>query len=320
MIEMRGFALQDVKQRKIATQIWNAACGADLAIGERFMAYNTRPNPHITQSGQLAVLDGQPVGFVLASAVTSGWLAASPPEGHIDAVAVLPDARKKGVGTALLAWAEETLRSLNCVSARLGASQRPFVPGVPSELGSAAFFVQHGYVPSAGYERTWDMTHDLREYATPSSGMKASGVVVRPAQPGDEPAMLSFLQREFHGGWQYDAEVLLAEGLRLSDYVLLWSERGVDGCCLVTFEDSYRPLDRFYMQRLPHPWGQLGAIGVSADRRGLGYGGALLDGGLRHLRDGGVRGCIIDWLVLVDFYAKFGFKTFREYEMMSKVL
>ena len=29
----------------------------------------------------------------------------------------------------------------------------------------------------------------------------------------------------------------------------------------------------------------------------------MLDGGLRYLRDGGVRGCVIDWLVLVDFYA-----------------
>lgn len=305
---------------RAATQLWNGACGADLAISERFMAFNTRPNSHISQEGRLAYADGQPVGFVLSSAVTSGWLAEAPSAGHIDALVVLPGARGIGIGSALLRWAEGWLRELGCANGRLGSSPRTFVPGVPTELESKDFFTQRGYTPSQGYEVTYDMAHDLRDYVTPSSGMKAQGVRVRPAQLGDEGALLEFLKREFHGGWEYDAQVLLSEGLRVSDYVLLWSERGVDGCCLITFEDSYRPLDRFYMHRLPHPWGQLGAIGVSADRRGLGYGGALLDGGLRTLRDGGVRGCIIDWLVLVDFYAKFGFTPYRRYEMLSKNL
>jgi len=72
------------------------------------------------------------------------------------------------------------------------------------------------------------------------------------------------------------------------------------------------------MHRLPKPWGQLGPIGVSKDARGKGYGGALLDAGLRYLRDQGVRGCVIDWTDLVDFYGKFGFKPYREYAILAK--
>jgi predicted N-acetyltransferase YhbS len=74
------------------------------------------------------------------------------------------------------------------------------------------------------------------------------------------------------------------------------------------------------MHRLPRPWGQLGPIGVSQDTRGKGYGGALLDAGLRYLRDQGVRGCVIDWTDLVDFYGKFGFKPYRKYQMLIKTL
>ena len=55
-------------------------------------------------------------------------------------------------------------------------------------------------------------------------------------------------------------------------------------------------------------------------RRGKGYGAALLDGGLRYLKDAGIAGCVIDWTGLLDFYGKFGFKPYREYLMLGKAL
>jgi GNAT superfamily N-acetyltransferase len=164
------------------------------------------------------------------------------------------------------------------------------------------------------------MARDLAGYATPATALKAKGVSVRPAEPHDKDALLGFLKREFPGGWYWECLQLLEAGSRISDYVILLSERGVDGALLVTFEDSYRPMDRFYPHRLPRPWGQLGSVGVSADCRGSGYGAALMDGALRYLHARGVRGCVIDWLVIVDFYGKFGFEVFRQYEMVGKDL
>ena len=61
-------------------------------------------------------------------------------------------------------------------------------------------------------------------------------------------------------------------------------------------------------------------IGVSADRRGHGYGAALLDAGLRRLHDNGINGCVIDWTGLVDFYARFGFERYRSYTMLARSL
>ena len=113
---------------------------------------------------------------------------------------------------------------------------------------------------------------------------------------------------------------MLREGGRITDHVLIWSERGVEGDCRVTFENSERPLERFFMHSLPRPWGQLGSIGVSADCRGKGYGGALLNAGLRYLRECGVRGCVIDWTTLLDLYGKFGFRPYHEYIALGKFL
>jgi beta-N-acetylhexosaminidase len=305
-----------------ATAVWNAACGPDLSFGERFMQYNTSPafwnRPGRAQAGRLAWRDGRAVGFALASVVLAGTSPAEPPTGHIDALAVLPEAQRRGLGRQLAAWAEGWLGGQGCRSCVPGASFRTFVPGPPVELGSAGFFRRLGYAPNAGYERCVDMAADLRDYATPDTARKARGVLARPARPADEDALLGFLKREFPTGWYHECRELLDAGSRISDYVILESARGVDGCLLTTFEDSYRPLDRFYPHRLPRPWGQLGSVGVSADCRGQGYGAALMDGALRCLRDRGVRGCVIDWLVIVNFYARFGFGVHRSYDMLSK--
>ncbi len=141
---------------------------------------------------------------------------------------------------------------------------------------------------------------------------------VRPAQPGEEDALLAFFQREFPGRWRFEFQEHLRGGGRISDYLILLTDAGVEGFCQLTFEDSLRPLDRFFMHGLPRPWGQLGPIGVSKACRGRGYGAALLDAGLRRLRDAGVDGCVIDWTSLLDFYGKFGFRPYRQYEMLVK--
>ena len=304
-----------------ATGIWNAACGADLSISERFMRYNTdpafwRPAEGKWHAGRVAVLDGRAAGFVLASVLKEPY-AAAPYGGHLDAIAVLPEYQRRGIGRALMGWAEGWMRAQGCERFVPGSSFRTFVPGPPAELGTQAFFQRLGYALNTGYKCV-DMAHDLAEYATPPTSTKAKSVEARPARPEDADALLGFLKREFPGGWYYECVELLKAGGRVEDYVLLWSERGVDGCLLVTFEDSLRPLDRFYPHRLQRPWGQLGAVGISADCRGQGYGAVMMDGALRYLKSRGVRGCVIDWLVIVDFYAKLGFQVYRAYDMLSK--
>jgi predicted N-acetyltransferase YhbS len=202
----------------------------------------------------------------------------------------------------------------------VGASLRPFIPGVPEELNSTGFFTRHGYGTKPEWmTREWDVAANLATYEPPRTVREIDGLV-RPAQPRDYEAILRFLQREFPGRWRYNFEQSIAEGTRIADFMVLWTERGVDGCCMLTFEDSHHPIERFYPYRLPRPWGQLGSIGVSEDRRGQGFGAALLNAGLRRLHNNGVNGCVIDWTDLLDFYGKFGFTPYRSYLILSKPL
>lgn len=301
---------------RAAVDIWNAACGGDLAISERFAAFNLQPCRGEVMEGRLATVDGEPAGFVVASALRGEPLVNSHGEGWVCAIAVAPQAQAQGIGGGLLTWAEEWLQTQGCTRVRLGGSLRPFAPGIPEETNAAAFFARRGYDQVYAAH---DMAANLATYAPPPT-VREVDAAARPAQRGEEEVLLAFLRREFPGRWRYEAEEFLATGGRIGDFMLLWTARGVDGCCRMTFEDSAWPMERFYPYRLPRPWGQVGSIGISADCRGKGYGAYLLDAALRRLHDNGVNGCVIDWTGLVDFYGKFGFEVYRSYRCTTRDL
>lgn len=309
------FRATDAAHADLVTDLWLRACGEQLAISPRFVSYSLQPSPGGRLAAVIAREGETPVGFVSASLLVDDAAASPPDLGYLDAIAVVPEAQRQGVGSALLAWAEGWLVGQGCRRVTVGTGLRPFVSGVPVELGTSDFFAAHGYVPRE--QTVWDVAADLSDYTPPPTVKEIDGQV-RPAQPRDYDALLTFLRREFGGRWRYEFETYVSGGGRIADYMVLWTERGVDGCCILTFEDSLRPIERFFPYRLPRAWGQLGSIGVSADRRGRGYGAALMDAGLRRLHNTGVNGCVIDWTTIVDFYAKFGFTPYREYVQMGK--
>ncbi|MFN2203738.1 MAG: GNAT family N-acetyltransferase [Caldilineaceae bacterium] len=307
--------------RSIAS-IWSTACGNCFTISPSFVAYNLDAAPGLEQEGRLSVGElGTPAGFVVVSRLTGDPGTSPPTHGWIDAIAVLPECQEQGHGASLLQWAEEWLVERGGTDVTLGCGLRTFTPGVPPDTLSAPFFMGRGYRvrETAAEGLVWDVAADLSAYATPATVREIPGQV-RPAAPGDHEALTNFLDREFPGRWRFEAVDYLARGGRIGDFMLLWTDDGVDGFCQLTFEDSPRPLERYYPYGLPRPWGQLGAIGVSASVRGRGYGAAVLDAGLRRLRDNGVRGCVIDWTDLLGFYGKFGFSQYREYLQLNKKL
>jgi GNAT superfamily N-acetyltransferase len=313
------FDLDNSEQIEWLAALWNSAVGEEMPISSGFVHFNTRPVTGGAQAGQIALdAEDRPVGFVLVSAHPGAPAAMSREVGWIDAIAVAPPFQRQGIGSALLAWAEDWAREQGCQRVTLGGSLRPFLPGVPTELGTTAFFAANGYVPSWDDGIVWDVARNLADY-TPPRGLDTLPCAARPATPGDKDALLGFLEREFPGRWFFECKEVLQNGGRISDYMLLWTEDGVQGACRLTFEDSVWPIERFYPYQLPRPWGQLGSIGIAETARGRGFGLALLDGGLRRLHNNGVNGCVIDWTTITDFYAKVGFEKYRSYQQMRKV-
>lgn len=294
--------------------LWNAACGTDLAINARLAEFNANPATGAIQSGLIAMSAGEDIGFILASALPNDPQTSLQEVGWIDAIAVTPRFQRQGIGRELLDWAEDWLRQNGCARARLGGGLRPFAPGLPVELGNVAHFVTLGYVET---RRVWDVARDLTNYP---SNQSRNQLCIRPAQPKDSDPLLEFFRREFPGRWRFEFEEFLRERGEMTDYQLLFISNCISGFARLTFENSERPIERFYMHRLPRPWGQLGPIGVSKGLRGQGHGRALLNASLNHLRERGVHSSVIDWTDLVGFYSKFGFKPYREYALLVKEL
>lgn len=304
----------------VMVRLWNEACPPKFAVTPKFFEYNLLPNLDALQEGLIALVDGQPAGFVVASHLKKHPDVASLEMGWLDSLVMHPAFQRQGVGSTLLEWAEDWLRQRGCKRMRLAGSLRAFSAGLPANFGTEAFCHRHGFKVAAGDEGAWDVMRDLGDGLPIARRHSPGEEVIHPCREDEKEALMEFLQRTFPGRWMYEIQLFLASGGRTQD-ILVGVENGVvEGFAWVTFEDSLRPLDRYFMNPLPRPWGQLGPIGVSTRVRGQGLGGLLLQEGLLYLQRGGVRSCTIDWTGLLEFYGKYGFKPYTHYLMMMKSL
>lgn len=306
--------LRDADGIKKLLLIWNTVSHPDYLLNERFLAYNALPFSGEIFGGRLAILNGEPVGFVLAcvvkddSAMMLGW---------VSALAVCPAAQRQGIGSLLLGWAEDWLKMQGCKRIRVGGNLRPFAPGLPYAMcENLSFFEKRDYQSPVGQPYEYDIARSLKDYQ--SLYAKPIQADLAPMQPGQESLLLDFLKREYPGRWEFEAREFVKNGGRPQDYLLLRVNNKVEGFCRITLEDSERPIERFYPQRLPRPWGQFGPLGLSKSVRGQGLGGYLIDATALHMQSLGVNGCVIDWTSLVDLYGKFGFNLYNQYVSLYK--
>jgi GNAT superfamily N-acetyltransferase len=299
-----------------AAQTWTESCGEDLAITPHFIEYNTRLSPGFDRTGMIATCEGNYAGFVLVSYPINK---SEQQTGFIDAFAVSPKFTSQGIGSKLLHWAEHWLSQQNCNEIIVCQGPRPFAAGLPLSAQSLGYFRKHGYRANNHHSYTWDLARDLFDY-NPPYPLKSFEAELRPVQLEEEVELLQLMEKDFYGGWLFDFQQFRRDGGKLSEYLLLWTPQGAVGFCQVTFEDSVRPIERFYPHGLPHPWGQMGTFGIAEAQRGKGYGAVLIDSAARYLKNQGIRGCIIDWTGYLELYGKFGFIPYRQYAIISKPL
>jgi ribosomal protein S18 acetylase RimI-like enzyme len=306
--------------------VWNAALGKRFPLSPELFVQNGVRDPHVRPDAcWLATVPGRAgaIGVCLAKVVreplgADGWL---PQRGWVSLLAVHPDYQRRGVGSALLACAEQYLRAQRRTVVALGGDPNHFLPGVPADRGALAFFRAAGYIFDA---EAFDLRRGVSRRATPATDPTAPvvrGVTIRALQPADAPRLLTFLDRVFPGRWRYTVGRILQQGGSIGDIMGVVADNRVVG-----FAQLYHPGSRWIGPSVAWTWGQgrrtggIGPMGLASTFRGRGLGLALLDRSVRHLARLGVREIIVDWTGLRDFYGRLGFSVWRRYRQGEKRL
>ena len=229
----------------------------------------------------LARLGPTVVGFCYASMADG--------VGAVDAFAVAPGARRRGVASALLDAADGRLAAAGCGSVRTGGHTRQYAwPGV--DVGYRA---ARALLAARGLRRlsvAHNMDVDLAGWVPGRAGAvlrpQGARVVVRRGRAADLPAVRDLIRARFDAVW--DGEMCRA--LRRAAPTGFVAERDAR---LVGFaaHGVYRP-DLF------------GPLGVDPDERGSGIGRALLLRCLDDMAATGLAVAQISWIGPAAFYER----------------
>ncbi|MFI5906173.1 GNAT family N-acetyltransferase [Dactylosporangium sp. NPDC051541] len=208
-----------------------------------------------------------------------------PQLGHVELLAVAPEARRRGVGATLLRDVERRLAGLGATRVRLGGNPPCYAwPGIDVRYTPMVCLAR-----SAGYKMTdtaWNMTADLRgpelDGPVDESRLEAMGVKVGPAGP-DAP---EWVRAIWGDGWAWEVEQSLGRA---------------DAGCYVAVRDGEILGFAAYGANRPS-W--FGPMGTAPAAEGLGVGRVLLRRCLADQRAAGHDTAQIGWAGPISFYSK----------------
>ncbi|MGH9212359.1 MAG: GNAT family N-acetyltransferase [Acidimicrobiales bacterium] len=253
----------------------------------------------VLRDGYVAERDGQVVGMV-----------GTDPAGSVTLVIVHPDHRRQGIGRQLVERALADFRAAGLTAVTAGSGGRDHIwPGIPTDLpGALAFFDALRW--PASYVAT-DLVQDLQEpgadtrldVATPVPGVSLRLAAVA----GLEDAVLDFEDRYFPQ-WSRAFRKSGEEPL-----VAIDADGTVVGSLLLAGPGR---VSRYWPLLGEHS-ATIGCVGVSPEREGAGIGSAMVAAASRVLAGRGAGNCHIDWVVRVGFYARLGYRPWREFSMRT---
>ncbi len=307
--------------------LWNRCIGPSYPLTERLFVQQVLGDPFAQREGNIVALDGRRVvGWVLSRCLREVPASLSRYRGRasLGALCVDPDYRLRGIGSRLYEQAKRFLAAHGATTISVTRYPGHLTPGIPSEAPDLkAFFHRRGF-------REWAEACDLRrrldeypvEFDAEAEWQPAGEHVnLRPARSDEEAAIMEFLGREFPGGWEYEVARYFESGGDPADCLLAMTTGTIVGFCR-TFTPESRLLggSTHWFPLLGKRWGGLGPIGISAALRGRGLGRTLLRYSVTSLKRRGIEDAVIDWTVLVDFYARVGFTVWKRYWQGRKPL
>jgi GNAT superfamily N-acetyltransferase len=192
-------------------------------------------------------------------------------------LAVLPEARRRGVGSSLLADSE----ALGAVVVAAEGGNY-FTPGVVmTDEISRAFFRRHAYM-----ETRWtdNLEVSLESFAPEGS----TPATLRRPSHAEADRVLGFVDREFGRIWRFEAEKAFQREL-VPGFI---AEEGGEIAAFAVHDVNNRGLGFF------------GPTGVLPSLRGRGLGRLLLIESLRDLARMGYQRAVIPWTDAIEFYRR----------------
>ncbi|MGH2464732.1 MAG: GNAT family N-acetyltransferase [Candidatus Limnocylindrales bacterium] len=305
------------------TALWAAAAGSTFPLREPVLRQCLEANPSAEPDDAVLAWEGERlVGFGYAGLhrMTDPETAGFVTRGQLQAVVVVPDRRRRGIGRRIAVTLGERIRARGVATVEAGGGMFYLWAGLPEELPGAVEFGR-----AIGFDLggpSWDLrgdVTDLRIDPATRATLATAGATVGPASSADRPGLLAFLFAEFGGEWWHETRWFLDQGGDPAELLLLRDEQArIIGLARI-HGPATRPIGppHFWAARRPPESGGLGPIGVAAALRGRGLGRALLVVALDRLRQAGLTDVMIDFTSLLGYYGPHGFAPWTTYRHAS---
>ncbi len=301
----------DACQEHAVVNLWNRCLVRDeitLTTFRRKALLDSNFDPH---GCFIAAAGDEIVGFLLGLRRRYPYydLGLEPDKGWITVFFVHPDHRRDGIGSALLARAEQFL-------ARCGASQvtvadytpNYFFPGIDLDAyePSFKFLTARGYVMA---QRVYGMGTSLIDFAVPADQaekflrLRSAGVSVEVFEPSLTLKVLEFLRLHYPGDLFHVARNRLMEDPECDEILVALKAGEVIG------------FSHFLGERF-------GPFGIAPTYAGRGIGPMLYYATVEQMRKKGRRNLWLAWTTgrAKDFYYHVGLRVTRRHAIMRKIL
>ncbi len=243
---------------------------------------------------------------VMEKYINTGW---------ISLLYVTEEFRNLGIGSNLLKKTEEMFVIKNIETIMVGADYDNFFPGIPSNFSefSHTFFEKRGY-------KLGSIDYDMIGYKINLQKKKVelNNFVIRYAQKGDKDKVLTFLKKNFYGRWYYEALEYFDYLYEEKTYLILLKEEQVIGFIRINRYNSKKISYNVNWNRKFNMLYGFGPLGIDKDFRKQGLSRTLIEQAINDALDEGAEEIIIDWTSLIEYYKKFNFEIWNEYQHCTK--
>ncbi|KAI5462791.1 hypothetical protein BGZ63DRAFT_173908 [Mariannaea sp. PMI_226] len=247
-------------------------------------------------------------------------------DGKIIAIAVLPEYRNKGLGTAFLTKAETGMRNAaralgeeNLKSLEIGSAIPRFWPQLPVDFPQDVkdFFSHNGFQKSTE-PGLRDLFKDIRNTIAPAEVLERvskTAYKFSPLTPELYEECITKQRANFN--WFKAYQTLAAYNQHHEAMVAFDPETNAQvGWTLMCSHSAILSHAFSFLPLMPskEKTGLIAAVGVDKSARGKGVGLALVVNAMKNMRERGVEGVLIDSVAINGFYEHLDVETHWEYE------